>query len=299
MDIPAIGLHGAYRRSEIVEHCGRHRLDTALAIGSLRALWKGVVVDATRWLDPHTRAAAAQLSLGPRMALVGATAARLYGLTAIEDGRVHVVVPYRCSARGGRGLAVHRADGWENEIVEMDGLQTLPPDRIIADLLCTLPYPRDALALADEALRQAEEDHESLAKRITERIRLRRDPRGTARAAFLLSVASPAAESPPESWVRLRLIELGFPLPEVNWTLRDCRDEAVARIDLAWPALRIAVEYDGYESHRGREAADLARQRDLERRGWIVVRVRIGDLVDVYRFETELRAAFARRGYTW
>lgn len=299
MDIPTIGLHGAYRRSELVTHCGRHRLNTALAIGSLRPLWTGIVVDATRWLDLHTRAAAAQLSLGPRMALVGATAARLHGLTAVEDGRVHVVVPYRCGARSGRGLAVHRADGWENEIVEVDGLQTLPPDRIIADLLCTLPYPRDALALADEALRKAEDDHEALTKRIEERIRLRRDPRGTARAAFLLSLASPAAESPPESWLRLKLIELGCPLPEVNWTLRDCRGDAILRVDLAWPALRIAVEYDGYESHFGREAQDLARQRELERRGWIVLRVRIGDLVDVYRLETELRAAFARRGYTW
>lgn len=299
MDLTTLGLHGAYRRTDIVDHLGRHHLTVALATGSMCALGKGVVVDAHRRLDRRTRAAAALLALGPRVAVVGPTAAQLYGLTAVTDGRIHVVVPYRCPARSSPSLVVHRADAWEDDTVELDGLRTLPLDRIVADLLCTLNHPRDALALADEALRLADATYEALTAQIARRIGERRDPRGTARAAFLLSVASPAAESPPESWLRLRLIELGVPVPEINWTVRGLDGEPVAWVDLAWPGVRIAVEYDGYEAHAGRQAADLARQRDLERRGWIVLRVRVDDLADLSRLETELRAAFARRGYTW
>jgi very-short-patch-repair endonuclease len=95
------------------------------------------------------------------------------------------------------------------------------------------------------------------------------------------------------------LIESGFPLPEVNFSLLSPSGRELYRLDLAWPHLRIAVEYDGHASHAGREAEDQAREDDLRQRGWIVVRVRSADLVDPTRFLTELRAAFARRGYTW
>lgn len=55
------------------------------------------------------------------------------------------------------------------------------------------------------------------------------------------------------------IIERGFPLPEANFSLLSPAGKEIYRLDLAWPSLRIALEYDGHE----------------------------------------LRAAFARRGYTW
>jgi hypothetical protein len=112
-------------------------------------------------------------------------------------------------------------------------------------------------------------------------------------------LASPRAESAPESWTRMLLIESGFPLSEVNFSLLSSSGRELYRLDLAWPHLRIAVEYDGHASHAGREAEDEAREDDLCKRGWIVVRARSADLVDPTRFLTELRAAFARRGYRW
>lgn len=299
MHLPKCGLHGAYLRRDIVEHNGRHRLDAAIATGELIALWTGVVVERARLLDPWTRAAAAQLSTGPRMAVVGATAAFLHGCRALGDIRTHIVVPYACKVRSRRGLLVHHADSWERDVIDLDGIQILPLDRVVADELCTLPRPRDAIALVDEALGLAGDAHEQLRTQITHRIRTRLDPRGTVRAMSLLDLASPGAESPPESWLRLLLIERGFPVPEVNWRIAGIAGEDVARADLAWPELRIVVEYDGYAAHVGRAEWDEARQRDLERRGWIVVRVRAADLADLGRVEQELRSAFARRGYTW
>ena len=95
------------------------------------------------------------------------------------------------------------------------------------------------------------------------------------------------------------LIELGFPLPEVNFSLLSPSGRELYRLDLAWPELRIVVEYDGHATHAGREEDDAAREDDLRRRGWIVVRARAADLADPTRLTTELRAAFAERGYTW
>ena len=95
------------------------------------------------------------------------------------------------------------------------------------------------------------------------------------------------------------IIERGFPLPEVNFSLRSPAGREVYRLDLAWPGLRIAVEYDGHAVHAGREEEDAAREEDLRRRGWIVVRARAADLADPTRLLAELRAAFAQRGYTW
>jgi hypothetical protein len=42
-----------------------------------------------------------------------------------------------------------------------------------------------------------------------------------------------------------------------------------------------------------------SRDEDLRRRGWIVIHARAADLADSSRLFAELRAAFARRGYTW
>ena len=119
------------------------------------------------------------------------------------------------------------------------------------------------------------------------------------RARGLLDLGSERAESPPESWLRLILIEHGFPLPEVNWAITTPDGRELARLDLAWPGLRICVEYDGWETHAGREAEDAARAAELRRHGWIVIRVAVGDPLSIEELLSALRAAFAKRGYMW
>jgi len=59
------------------------------------------------------------------------------------------------------------------------------------------------------------------------------------------------------------------------------------------------VEYDGWEAHAGRAAADAARAAELCRNGWIVLRIDVGDLRSIDRLVSELRRAFRERGYTW
>jgi uncharacterized protein DUF559 len=302
MPLPVPGLHGAHRRTDLVQQLGHRRLQAALRGGEVIPLWTGVVVETPRLLDPLTRAAAAQLTAGPRAALCGVTAAQLHGCDCVASPTTHVVVPYGRVVKNRTGLVAHHSRCIPEDVEEIDGLYVLALDRVIADLLCLLPWrgrARDALAVLDQALRRAGDAHETFRKAVTARLERRPDNRGTVRARGLLDLGSERAESPPESWLRLILIEHGFPLPEVNWAITTPDGRELVRLDLAWPRLRICVEYDGWETHAGREAEDAARADELRRHGWIVIRVAIGDQRSIQELLGLLRAAFAKRGYVW
>jgi hypothetical protein len=103
------GLHGAYRRADLLEAFGRRRLRDAIRCGRFRPLWTGTVVDGRRYLDVRTRAAAALLAIGPDAILCGPTAAILHGCTAIASADTHVLVPYDRGPRSRPGLIVHHS----------------------------------------------------------------------------------------------------------------------------------------------------------------------------------------------
>jgi very-short-patch-repair endonuclease len=69
----------------------------------------------------------------------------------------------------------------------------------------------------------------------------------------------------------------GFPPAAFQYAVR----EAHARVDFAYPELRLAIEVDGYEVHGSPRAmtADLERQRRLVAAGWTVVRFTWHDVV--------------------
>ncbi len=292
------GLHGAHRRSDLLARFGRTRVANAVRSGELRGLWRGVLVEPARLLDPQTRGAAALLSAGPRSVLTGVTAATLHGCGAVESPVTHVLVPYGCRPRSRDGLVVHHGSRFAHEVEEIDGLRVLPLDRVVADLLCQLPA-QDALAVVDQALAAAGDAHQVFRKQVAVRLEQRLDPRGTVRAAGLLDLASERVDSPAESWLRLLVVEYGLPVPEVNWPITDATGREIYRLDLAWPRMRIALEYDGVAAHAGQEELDAARRADLRRRGWIVVVVTKEDLRSFSPVVATLRAAFAERGYTW
>jgi hypothetical protein len=298
MVVPVPGLHGAHLRSELAEQLGRRWLASAIATGLVRSSWPGVVIEADRALDRWTCAAAGLLTAGPHAVLTGRTAAVLLGCRSIDAPATQVLMPYEHGVRNKPGLEVHHGGFFVDDIVELDGLRVLQLDRVAADLFCTL-RSHDALALADEVLRMAGEEHDVMRKKLAERVRRRLDRRGTIQAASVVDLASPRAEAPPESWLRMQLVEHGFPIPEVNWPVNAIDGQEIFRLDLAWPQLRVGLEYDGYAAHVGRAALDAARAEDLRRRGWIIVRADVEDLAASYRLETELRAAFAERGYSW
>lgn len=255
-----------------------------------------MLVVAARAAEPLTLASAAALLGGPDVLLAGPTAAHLHGCDSATPTPIQIVTPYEHWMRSRPGLVVHNGPLPDADRDVVRDLPVLGFERTLTDLLCT-SRPPDAVAVLDEALAMIEPgQREQFRARIGRRLAQRRDPRGTRRGAQLLGLATGRAESPAESRLLWRIVDSGFPLPEVNWSLVGPDGREVYRLDLAWPDLRIVLEYNGYAAHAGRTAEDEARAEDLRRRGWILVEVRADDLVHPGRFERELDVAFRRRG---
>jgi very-short-patch-repair endonuclease len=126
----------------------------------------------------------------------------------------------------------------------------------------------DLVAVADAALRRSLVTVEQLETAVAS---WSRRP-GVARLRAAVPLVEPATDSPMETRLRLLLVLGGLPVPVVN------RDVVVdgswlARPDLSYPELRIAIEYDGdhHRVDRRQWQSDIFRRRLLEDAGWIVL----------------------------
>jgi len=123
-----------------------------------------------------------------------------------------------------------------------------------------------------------------------------RHTRGLRQLAAVLALVDGGAESPRETWVRLLLLRAGFPAPVTQLEVVDERGRFVARLDMGWPELKVAVEYDGdqHRTDRAQYVRDVRRLELLARLGWIIVRVVKEDRpTDI---ATRVRDAMAQRG---
>jgi very-short-patch-repair endonuclease len=291
------GLHGAFRRADLVAAVGRNLVRTSLTNGALVAYSRKVIIDRKRMLELPTRAAAALLHIGPQAALTGFTAAWLYGCTAAEPGVVHVLTSYHRNVPLRPGLAVHCGSLDGLDLTDIGGLPTVGFDFAIGEVLCT-GSRSVALACADQALALAPQAQRAeLRAAIRHRIDTRCDSRGRRRAHALMDLASGKVESPAESAMLLTIYDAGLPLPAIQVSVNDMMGHERYRLDFAWEEPMVALEYDGYAAHEGRFDRDAERDRDLAARGWLVIRARAADLRSPGRLMDELRAAFTARRF--
>lgn len=246
-------------------------------------------------LKLSTRAEAALLVVGRPVVLSGPTSLALQGITAAESSNIHVTVPYERRIKSKPGLVVHQGCYRPTDVLEIDGLETFPIDLALAEFLCDGDR-RTLFAAMDEAMRGLPPDHcRRLQENVRERLADRRDRRGIHRASTLLDLATGKAESPPESILRLVVVESGFPVPEPQYEITAIDGRVVYRLDMAWPSRRIALEYDGYVAHEERQDRDTERDARMAARGWITIRAVAADLRDPGRLLKELQDAFRRR----
>jgi len=120
--------------------------------------------------------------------------------------------------------------------------------------------------------------------------------RGSATVRRALRSAREGVESPKETQTRLAIVEAGLPEPVVQFEVR-AGSRLIARVDLAYPEWRIAIEYegDGHRTDKMQWRRDIARQRELEEQGWIVIRLTQHDLAEPAPFLTRIRSAIAGR----
>ncbi|WP_146035476.1 endonuclease domain-containing protein [Microbacterium testaceum] len=198
------------------------------------------------------------------------TAALLWGLPLPGPVPQHLHVSAMPPGREPRtrGVIGHRLEMSPDQLTLRHGLPVASPSETWAQLASTLGED-DLVAVGDAILTAGLADRADLVE-ASERPR-RRGAKALAAAVPFLRAG---AESPRESAVRLVLVRAGLPEPELNWVLRDAAGRFVARLDLAYPDYRVAVEYDG------RQHADLEQfRRDADRwpaiagQGWVLIRV--------------------------
>ena len=144
-----------------------------------------------------------------------------------------------------------------------------------ADLLRLLPLPQ-AVVVADAVQHAGLCDREALQAELAASAA---GLRGVVRARRALELSDARAESPPESLLRLALVQAGLrPVPQ--FVVLDEHGRFVARVDLALPAQRLAFEYDGRAVHEREDVfvRDRRRANDLARVGWTVLRFTAADL---------------------
>lgn len=209
--------------------------------GRLHRIHRGVYAVGHRGLSNEGRWMAAVLACGNGAALSHRSAAELWDLLTPTHGIVHVTVPVP-GGRGKRpGLRIHRSPSLPDDATTLrNRIAVTKPARTLADLRRTVPEETFRKALREAAFRNLN----------------------------LGSVEHDGTNSDLEGDFIKLCRRHRLPEPEVNARVGRFRP------DFLWREQRLIVETDGYAAHRGSQAFEDDRQRDLELRaaGWVVWR---------------------------
>jgi len=214
----------------------------------LRRPLHSVYID-NRVLDTREVRLACLVLVMPEHAVVwGRTAAWLWGIDAFAPDEQLLLVP-ECIVPHHQGRPAYAdvrvVEGYlaPDAITNMGGVRVTTALRTALDLARRLPRPM-ALAALDAFA------HARLVTLVDLKagLRLLRHHPGIRQARELVALTEPATESVGESWLRLRIIDAGFPHPEPQIRLYD-RGVERYRLDLGFRSLRIGLEYDGELYH--------------------------------------------------
>ncbi len=250
----------------------RARLRALVANGEMRRLMRGVYAPASLADTVDLRVSAASLVIPRHCVVVDRTAAWLHGVDCWPAGWLDPPPPLEIVSANHEpsrraGLLGGRRELLDDEVMEAGDVRLTTPLRTACD--CARLRGRwAALAALDGFMRCHDLTHEQLAVALP-RFKGRR---GCIQLRELAPLASPLAESPAESWVRLAVHDAGLPPPTLQLRL-DVPGWGAVRLDLAYPRLRIAIEYDGHAFHSSPEqrARDAARRQALRDDGWLVI----------------------------
>lgn len=265
-----------------------------------RRLLAGVYADADLDRTHRLLCRGAALLLPPGAALTGPSAASLYGVELVgPDDPVEVLVPPSVRFGPIQGLHVRRAPLPPVDVTSVDGIAVTTPLRTTWEL-ARAPDLAEAVvlldALAHHGVTTAENVRLDVARRIGE-LPPTGAGRGVRRACLAARLMDARAESPPESRLRVMLVVAGLPPPVPQHVVRH-EGRFVARVDLAWPAQKTAVEYDGaWHGAPGQLARDRRRLNALIGVGWTVLHVTAARLrQDPETLVDEVRQALRRAG---
>lgn len=251
-DLARAGLSRADFYREVREH-------------RVRRVFRGVYVHVDVPDSRELRVQAIRLVTPPYAVVSDSSAAWLRGVETFRpsdrfDLVPSLVIPHGESRTTQRNVVCREAYIDRADVEDIDGVLVTTPLRTTIDLLRGLWRPY-ALAAGDGMARAGLVE----AGEVVAYIRRLRGFPGVVQARTLAGFLDGRAESPAESWTRLRLLDAGLPRPEVAVPVADRNGVVRYRLDMGYEAQRIAIEYDGTEFHSdGRD-----RRHDQVRRDWL------------------------------
>ena len=212
-----------------------------------------------------------------------ATAAKLHGIPLPyrleQDVRTHISVPAPARAPHASGVVGHMLQIESHELTVHDELTVTTPIRTWLDLGPMLRL-HDLVAAGDHLIhwRLPQATPGELAEALSSRL----DRRGRRTIGSALGLLNDRAESPPESILRVIVVQAGLPVPRINHEVSDQFGEFVARTDLVFDEYKIVLEYQGdyHRKTKGQWRADMTRRSKLEALGWKVMELNADDLRD-------------------
>lgn len=247
----------------------------ATSAGRLERVHRNVYRMAGSPTTTHQRLMAACLWAGEGAYVSHRSAAAMRELPGVHPTGVDISLPRGHPRSVPPGIIVHRPRRVERgDLTRLAGIPISDPARTLIDIAAT-EDPETLEVALDDALRRGLVSLPRLRRRLS-----RMPPRGRGGMGLLRRLVadrSPATVLP-ESPLETRLIRLlraaKLPPPVRQHQIRE-RGRLIARLDLAYPEARLAIEADGYRYHSGRIAfeGDLARRNALQALGWRVLHV--------------------------
>jgi len=223
----------------------------------------------------HQALMAACLVAGPGAVASHRSAGALWGLDGLGPGPIEVTFPGR-GERHLPGAMLHRTRSLAGvDIGRRDGIPVTRLPRTLLDLASVLDPTRLEVAV-DAALRDG---HASVAH-LLRRLPIHDAPQWPS-AMMMGRSSSPACVRLYSDTLPATLLDGAGRAPLVRqYELRDVDRHLVARFDLADPSARVAVEFDSYRHHFGRQAwrRDQSRHNRATSLGWLVFHVTEDDL---------------------
>lgn len=286
--------HGVFTSAQVFAlGITRRQLRHQIAIGHLEKVRLGILRVSGSRRSFEQSAMGAVLAAGPGAVLSHGAAARLWGITALDDAALEVTT-CRLAQRRLPGVVTHRSIAFHS---------------VDHTTRCDVPVTSFARTLIDVSGRRAASQlGEALDIGIRQSIvtlnELRQCVSGVApapgrrlsRINEVLSRRIPGfddLESDLEVRAFRQLAASELELPELQFRLNLPRRSV--RIDMAYPSHKLAIELDGWKYHSSRSAfdSDRARANELVMAGWTVLRF-TSSTVDAELVDT-VRAALTER----
>lgn len=264
--------HGVFSRRQALElGATRGQIDRRLRIGRWEVHRPGVLAVVGSGATWHQRVMGCCLAIdAPTTHLASAALWRLGPIyrprpeLSVEHGRRVVV----------RGAVVHQVkDLHKVQLVARDGIPTTPLTRAVLDVGAVMPVDEFGIFVR-RVVREGHTTWDDLYEVVVVHGRRGRDGVGRLRTIVESELGLVPTDSEFEHLVEQLLLGEGVTPPVRQHRVLDDDGRPVARIDLAYPVARLAIELDGKEHHRDAAAfeRDRARQNQLVLLGWTVLR---------------------------